>query len=276
MITRCFILFFVFHTVGLNAQEKLNPLPEVLKESSALVHYDNVFISLNDSGNENALYVFNKNGALLNTCVISNVTNVDWEALTYDGEKHLYIGDIGNNANMRKDQRIYKVKIDTVVLKKETTADIIAFQYPDQKEFPPKDDNLYYDAEAIIVRNDSLFVFTKNRTSPFDGISNVYGLSTNSGEQTPKIYPNIQLKQTSWMEDSVTDACFSKGSLFLLTYSKVYELRFVNNDFQIKDEYAFDSFTQKEGLTLVDSYFYITEENEENLSDGAFLYRLKK
>lgn len=126
------ILFLsFFSTFLLFSQEKVAQLPKEIHESSALVKYQDVFISLNDSGNENALYVFDESGELLNKCVLVNTTNVDWEALAYDGETTLYIGDIGNNENKRNDQKIYSVSIIEVISKGKTEAKTIYFTYPD-------------------------------------------------------------------------------------------------------------------------------------------------
>jgi hypothetical protein len=259
------------------SQEEMAQLPDELHESSALVKYENLFISLNDSGNENALYVFNEKGAILNKCTIKNATNVDWEALVYDGDSMLYIGDIGNNENLRTDLKIYGVPILDVIADSVTQAITVTFSYPDQRQFPPADDSLYYDAETLIFRNDSLFIFTKNRTVPFNGIIKVYGLSTDSVSQVPKRYPDINLEPSSWIEDSATDGVMCGEKLFLLTYSKVYVFDWVNGTFnKTNDVYKFDFFTQKEGVAVDEKFIYISEENEEKLSEAAFLYRIKR
>lgn len=277
MIVRITLLLFTFCSWFAFSQEKIAQLPDELHESSALVKYKDVFISLNDSGNENALYVFNEKGIFLNKCVIENATNVDWEALSYDGDSTLFIGDIGNNDNRRKDQTIYSVSIRKVISDSLTEADSIRFNYPDQENFPPEEQNLYYDAETLIFRNDSLFVLTKNRTVPFDGIIKVYGLSTDPGTQSPKIYPDIHLEASSWIEDSATDGTLFGNRLFLMTYSKVYVFEWDGKAFKKLDKvFHFDFFTQKEGIAVDDKFIYITEENEEKLSDAAFLYRIQR
>lgn len=277
MIVKITLLLFTFCSYLAFSQEKIAQLPVELHESSALVKYNDVFISLNDSGNENALYVFDEKGILLNKCTIENAMNVDWEALVYDGDSTLYIGDIGNNNNTRNDQRIYRVSMQEVISDSTVQAETIDFNYPDQESFPPEEKNLYYDAETLIFRNDSLFVLTKNRTVPFDGIIRVYGLSKKSGNQIPKRYPDINLEASSWMEDSATDGVLYGNQLFLMTYSKVYVFEW-NGEFFEKTEkvYHFDYFTQKEGIAVDDDFIYISEENEERLSDASFLYRIKR
>lgn len=274
---RFILLITTFFSFLANSQEKYVELPDEIHESSALVKYNDVFISLNDSGNKNVLYVFSANGLILNECKIINATNVDWEALTYDGDSTLYIGDIGNNDNLRKDQKIYRVSIYNVISDSTIQAEIIDFNYPDQELFPPEEKNLYYDAETLIYRNDSLFILTKNRTVPFDGIIKVYGLSTTSGKQIPKKYPDIHLEASSWMEDSATDGVLYGDLLFLMTYSKVYVFDWSGSTIKKTDKvYPFDFFTQKEGIAVDDSFIYISEENEERLSEAAFLYRIKR
>ncbi|MDX1652894.1 MAG: hypothetical protein R3277_10410 [Brumimicrobium sp.] len=273
--TLSLLLILTFAACGISKPKEVH-LPESLQESSALVYHKGLFISLNDSGGENALYVFSKEGELVNTCTILHAKNVDWEALTFDGVKYLYIGDIGNNANKRKNQKIYKVRIDEVLSQDSTDSEIINFHYPDQEEFPPADTNLYYDAEALIYLNDSLFVFTKNRTVPFDGLSKVYAFSAKEENPTIVIYPPVALKASSWMEDSVTDAHFDGKYLHLLTYSKIYKLKRVNYHWEIEAIQEFETFTQREGLTLVDSFYYLTEESENIMENAARLFTVAK
>ena len=274
---RIIIFIISLFSLSVYAQEKYTELPDDIHESSALVKYEDVFISLNDSGNKNALYVFDRNGVILNECVISNATNIDWEALTFDGDSTLFIGDIGNNQNVRKDQRIYSVSLYEVISDSTTQAGVIDFNYPDQELFPPEEKDLYYDAETLIYRNDSLFILTKNRTVPFDGLIKVYGLSTIPGKQTPERYPNIHLEASSWIEDSATDGVLYGNHLFLMTYSKVCVFDWNGSSFTQSDTiYHFDFFTQKEGIAVDDKYIYISEENEEKLSESAFLYRIKR
>src|SRR5690554_3360487 len=117
MKQRWIILFVIlFPILGLT-QKRVAPLPKELLESSALVKYKCNFITLNDSGNEPELYVFNKKGEITHICFIKNVKNIDWEALAYDGQEYLYIGDIGNNENKRQDLAIHKVKLVDVLVK---------------------------------------------------------------------------------------------------------------------------------------------------------------
>lgn len=270
-----FVFCFVFVFQGL-AQEKIAQLPPELKESSALLKYQNHFFTVNDSDNEPIVFIFNEKGEITHRCFVANVINMDWEALAYDGEKFLYIGDIGNNENNRKDLAIYKVEIDDVLRKDTVNVEIINFSYPDQKEFPPLKSELYYDAEGMIVKDNQLLIFTKNRTEPFDGISKIYTVPTESGTYSAKANGEIKLPATHWLEESVVDATYHENKLYLLTYSKVYTFVWSNNEWVQKKEYLFDSITQKEGIAVDGKYIYITDENNKSLFDGNFLYKMKR
>ena len=92
-----------------NASEtitELYSLPKKLKEVSGIIYTkkDNLFWTLEDSGNSNKIYGLNvENGTLEQTITIENTLNIDWEDITKDNEGNLFIGDFGNNDNVRKD-----------------------------------------------------------------------------------------------------------------------------------------------------------------------------
>src|SRR5690606_33877479 len=81
----------------------LAPLPEVLTESSGLEsNADYSFWSHNDSGNAPKLIRIDTLGQVLQQLEIDAI-NVDWEDMTKDVDGNLYIGDFGNNDNVRTD-----------------------------------------------------------------------------------------------------------------------------------------------------------------------------
>lgn len=274
---RLISISFMLFALPLAGQQKMTALPPALKETSALVLTDDLFLTINDSGNEPVIYVFDKEGTITHECRIANVTNHDWEALVYDGKEHLYIGDIGNNNNKRKNLKVYKVNKDSVLKKQTARAVTINFRYSDQNAFPPEKSQRYYDAEAMVCQGDSLYIFTKNRTEPFDGVSKVYALGIHPGKDhvAQHLY-NLQLEPTHWMEESITDAHLCSDGLFILTYGKVYWYKWNDQDFELKKSYPFDSYTQKEGLTLDKKFFYLTDEDESIMTGGNYLYKLKR
>ena len=57
------------------------------------------------------MYYLSKKGEIKYKRKISSAKNKDWEDITRD-DKYIYIADMGNNFNNRKDLKIYKIPID--------------------------------------------------------------------------------------------------------------------------------------------------------------------
>lgn len=218
-------------------------LPEALNEISGMVCCgDEGLLGINDGGNPAELIEFSsENGQILNRYPLNNATNTDWEALTLNRQTGmLYIADIGNNENKRKDLCIYVVHKDSIK-NPETAVRKISFRYADQTSFPPPRDSMWYDAESALLlkpghfpRTDSLWIITKNRTEPFDGKMYVYAVPLNEGDtvvahlQNAKKYTDGSIKELEW----ITDATFAEynpeyGVMFLSssrTFRAYYEV----------------------------------------------------
>ncbi|MEZ5083304.1 MAG: hypothetical protein R2750_07630, partial [Bacteroidales bacterium] len=133
--------------------------------SSGLMYFDGLPWSFNDSAGKPELYRINSaDGSILQTVLIKNATNVDWEDITQDDE-FIYIGDFGNNAGNRKNLAIYKIKKNQVGNRNRVsiTAELIRFSYADQLSFGEMGQNHNFDCESFISYYDSLILFTKNR-----------------------------------------------------------------------------------------------------------------
>jgi hypothetical protein len=144
----------------------LTPLSATVNETSGLIFWRSCFWTHNDSGGANAIYAIDSiTGSILQTVTITNATNVDWEDIAQD-DSYIYIGDFGNNVNgNRTNLRIYKIaKADintnpTVSV----TATIINYSYSDQTNFAATgSNNTDFDCEAFFVKDDSLYLFSKN------------------------------------------------------------------------------------------------------------------
>tara|TARA_B100000508_G_scaffold141097_1_gene146986 strand:+ start:79545 stop:80369 length:825 start_codon:yes stop_codon:yes gene_type:complete len=269
----CLIILF---PTALICQKPLADLSSDLAETSALILIGDEFYTINDSGNKPVIYLFDKKGQIIHECIVGNAENYDWEALAYDGQ-YIYIGDIGNNNNDRKNLKIYRVNKDSVRNSDRVLAESMSFNYEGQNAFPPEKQHLYFDAESLVCNNDSLFIFTKNRTEPFDGVSRVYSFRWKKDQSVEAKYLyDLNLNPTNWMEESITDAHLCGEDLFIMTYAKVYWFKWKGNSFQKEKTYLFKGFTQKEGLTLDKKHFYITDENESLLGSGNKLYKLKR
>ena len=152
-----FIFFFVI--INLEAQTIISEieLPISVYETSGLEIINNNLITINDSGNPSNLYYLNQDGELLFKRMFNELKNNDWEDLTADDE-FIYIADIGNNFDTRKNLEIIKVPINP----ENNSFELISFYYPEQDDFSFKQLS-FYDAEGLISIGDYLFIFTKNR-----------------------------------------------------------------------------------------------------------------
>ena len=164
-MTRLFRLsIFVFLTLPLTAQTQTakpprrTPLPAELKEVSGMVRTVSGDVwMLNDSRNPPLLFRYDPvQGRLLETRRLP-VPNRDWEDLATDPQGNLYVGDVGNNRNARRDLRIYRYHPATGAL------DSILLRYPDQRDFAPASDRWWnFNCEAMVWHGDSLHLFSKN------------------------------------------------------------------------------------------------------------------
>lgn len=255
-------------------------LPDVLIESSGIyVSNPNRIWSHNDSGNTNELFCFDTTGALLRTLLIANATNVDWEELAVDDQGRVYINDAGNNRNDRTDLVIYRIPNPETITEDQVNAQAINFIFEDQYQFPPPETNLNFDIEAMIWKNDSLFLFTKNRSSPQTGYCKMYSVPAHPGIYTARLIDSVYLGETNH-EARVTAADYNPqtGELLLLTRTKIVSFtNFSGNRFFEGDmsEYYFDTqMGQIEALAFVDNTtLYITE--EVGRRNDAYLYEVK-
>lgn len=128
-----------------------------------------VYWTHNDSGDGPVIYAVTAEGRLLGQFEVTGAEANDWEAITADGQGHLYVGDIGNNGNARRDLTVYRVPEPTVPMQGEPVEGTVAaerairFHYPEQTEFPPAARN--FDAEALFYdrRAETLYLLTKHR-----------------------------------------------------------------------------------------------------------------
>lgn len=247
-------------------------LPEKLSESSGLEFLDsNTLVSINDGGHKAKLFVLNLDGSLRKKVTVFEEKNKDWESLASDG-KFLYIADFGNNNNSRKKTFILKIKIADILAKKEVKAKRINFNYSEQKSFPADKKNFNFDAEALVCIGDSLAFFTKNNSTPWTGKSYCYMLSKTPGKYTLKKSFEIEIGPNGWLIDAVTGADYYDGKLYLLTYNRKIQLNFAENKWIMENEYVFETYSQKEGILIInENEFYIVDEKSTILGGGNLL-----
>lgn len=177
--------------VGLGASAAQTPAARVshppLNEMSGIVksrRYPDVFWVHNDSGDAPRLFAVRADGTVVMPAYLSNdffvgdtpvdgkkpypgvmidgAANSDWEDITLDNDT-LYIADLGNNGNARRDLAIYTLpEPNPEATQRAHVLKRLPVAYPDQSAFPDPA-RWHFDCEAVFVYNGRLHVVTKHR-----------------------------------------------------------------------------------------------------------------
>ena len=272
-----YLLILISQNVYSQYKEGRIKLPEELKEISGLEKVnDSLLVAMNDGGNEPLLFFINLKGEILHSTRINNVVNTDWEDLTTDTNGNLYIADVGNNFNNRKELKILKINLAESLQKDSLSAEIIEFNYEDQIAFPPETAKLNYDCEGIYFSNDSLFLISKNRSKPWNGVASIYGLPSKKGAYIAKKVNELPLGNGGWRQHAVTAADKSNEKLFILTYSYLIEFNETDHGLVQFNQYTFNEFTQKEALVVFSEKLIVVAAESHPLLGGPFLHLIRK
>lgn len=270
-----FFTVFLYSTVVFAQQIKSVDLGNKLTEISGLAQLaTNVFVGINDSGNKAELFLFNENGESIKTVAITNATNIDWEDLAMD-DTYLYIGDIGNNLNKRKDLCVYRVLKSDVLNQTKVLAEKLSYAYSNQTDFPPKKRDYNFDAEALIVLNDSLWIIAKNNAEPWNGNAAVYMIPKTPGNHVAEEKGTVFTGSVDWWEDAITGADLFEGRLYILTYNRV--LVFNPNKLHEPSKLLlkFERITQKESIVVVDKNTLYIADEKQMIIGGGKLYKIE-
>lgn len=164
-------------------------LPKSLDESSGLEVINGKIISMNDSGGEDELYIFNEKGKKEKTLEIKGARNKDWESLASNSTE-FFIGDIGNNSGNRDNLVIYHFPLSNLG-EKSVKAQKIHFQYANQNEFPYESRNHSFDGESLIALEKELVIFSKDWAK---NTTQVYHIPLNSDIENLSISPSEKLQ----------------------------------------------------------------------------------
>ena len=265
--------------IGAHAQ--VNPifvgnLPLEIDESSGLefTSEDNLW-SHNDTDFDPRIFKVDETGVLISSLDLTNVTVVDFEDVAFDGLINFYIGDFGNNLNDRTDLKVYKIP-NPELLSGSIVPEVINFTLSDQSAFPPSENNMNFDIEAMFFFNDHLHLFTRNRTNPFDGLIKHYKLPAEAGEHVAQLqgafFGNLSDEYSSATgadisPDGTRMALLTEGSVFLF-----YD--YTGDDFFNGQSHYnfFDDVTSKEGLVFIDAcQIMICEESPDGINPGRLL-----
>jgi len=252
-------------------------LPKSLKESSGIENLEGSdnFWMINDSGNSNELFEITSKGKIKQVVEVVNARNKDWEDLASNGNNQLFIGDFGNNNNKRKDLAIYSVNINQIKDGK-VSATKISFYFEDQEKFPPKKKDRNFDVEAFVYKEGYFYLFTKNRSSKFDGATKLYKLLAQEGEQKAVLTGTFVTCQDQ-SDCLITSAALSKDKnvLVLLTHNKLFQFtNFKGGNFfdGVIKEIRLHHKTQKEAVCFKGEELFMTDEVVK--SNGGNLYKV--
>ena len=176
----------------------------------------------NDSGDSARIFAIGTKGEDLAEFRVKGAENYDWEDIAAyknkSGECFLYIGDIGNNARVRGEFQIYRIKEPSVSGKNSAsteTAETIKFAYPDFR----------HDAETLMVnpKNDDIYILSKR----LSGASGVYKLKSDFSLSKT----NILEKITDFTVPAVPNGFLTGGDIspdgkrvIICDYFQAYEL----------------------------------------------------
>ncbi|MFK7813095.1 MAG: hypothetical protein AB8B59_11410, partial [Maribacter sp.] len=149
----------------------------------------------------------------------------------------------------------------------------------DQKEFPPKQKGLLYDAEAFFHYDNHLYIFTKNRANPFNGETSVYKIPDQKGSYKAEFLGKIQLC-SDWDTCRVTSADISPNGekIVLLGYGKIWVLSdFYGGDISktIIEEIDLGIRTQLESVCFTDNKtLLLSDEVREDIGGNLYSFKL--
>ncbi|MCF6347301.1 MAG: hypothetical protein L3J20_03265 [Flavobacteriaceae bacterium] len=240
-------------------------LPHFLKEVSGIqtVKNSDLIWMLNDGGNSNKIYGLSDKGKLKKELVI-NAKNHDWEDLTTDDKGNLYIGNFGNNHNVRKNLAILKINHKDLLNEKNVDIERIQFYYPSQHKFPPKKKHLYFDTEAFFFYNDSIYLFTRSRVKDDYGKTSLYKIPAITGNHTAQFISEFTF--CNELKCSITSAAisFDKKKVILLSHDTVILFTDFKNDNFFSGKVTLlplNHKSQKEGVCFKNNNtLYITDE----------------
>ena len=263
-----------------NYSNKLTSVTHHLDEISG-IEFDKAgnLWAINDSGNSTEIHQIDTLGNIIRSINISNAKNIDWEDLTQNRYGHFFIGGFGNNKNKRNDLTVYKIENPIDIKGNVAIAEIIRFKYQDQDHSKQHDSIKNFDLEAFVAYKGALYLFTKNRTKPFNGFTNLYKIGNYASNHKAKMISRFKTCKSGKYQCWITSAAISpnRKKLALLGSNKIWIFKnWKNDDFFSGDVKEIDLgiITQKEAITFAnDSLVIIADEKFKGI--GGNLYEIE-
>lgn len=274
LLIKWIMLFFA--SIPVNAQvSEVFILSDDLKEISGLeLLNDSTLVAFNDGGNKSEIYLLNLQGEIKKVVDVLDTKNRDWEDITRDDE-YIYIGDIGNNLNKRNNLSIVKIKIADLLQKDEVKAEKIEFSYAEQNSFPPEEDSLFYDAEGMALYNDSIWVFTKDRSVPFQGLTHIYKIPTKPGTYKVSASHKIDIGDDGWWKDGITGVDYFENQFYILTYNRYIVMNIENGELNKTSEHIFDAITQRESIVVLNNEAIFVADEHNPIVGDVKMYKIQ-
>ena len=252
-----------------------------LKEISG-IEFDksNQLWAINDGGDDAKLYRLSEDGSISKEVLVTNAKNIDWEDITQNDFGHFFLGDFGNNKQERRWLTIYKIENPIDIKGNSTQAEIIKFTYPELNDQPVAPNKRNYDLEAFVAFGRHLYLFTKNRTKPFDGITNVYKVGDHAANFNAQLVDSFQTCTTMEKLCWITSAALSpsRKKLVLLDSTSIWLFEnFEGDKFFSGDVSQIDLgiVTQKEAITFYDENTLVfTDEEFKGIGGNAYVIKL--
>lgn len=252
-------------------------MPKDLEEVSGneFIADSNLIWMANDSGNKSELFAISEKGKVIKVVDVK-AKNHDWEDLASDKDGNLYIGDFGNNNNKRKNLVILKIEKKDLE-KEDADVEKIKFKYPNQKKYPPKKKNRFFDTESFFFFKGNLYIFTKSRVKKEYGKTFLYKIPAKKGDYVAELigeYENCNDNEC-WITSA--DISPNGKKMVLLSQQNILVFsNFLGDDFlsgnvrEIKLTYS----SQKEGVCFKDDNTLLITD-EKTRGSGGNLYELK-
>ena len=239
-------------------------LSDSLAETSGLIHWNDFLWTHNDNNDTRLYRLDTLTGGINESYQLGTNDNTDWEDIAQDKD-YIYIGDFGNNASGNRTD-LHILRIDKSTLNAgEPVIDTLFFSYSDQIDFQPADaNNTDYDCEAMLVIEDSIFLFTKQWIS---GQTAVYSFPKTPGTHTADLRDHFNV------QGLITGAaCHPSTGVVALCGYNVLLPPFIYLLFDFEGTRFFSgnvrridippSFLQIEGITTFDGVkYYLTNES---------------
>lgn len=267
-------------TYDLYSKKRVSFDPQLSEISGIEFDKRNRLWGVNDSGDDPVLYQLADDGSIARRVVVSNAKNIDWEDMTQNEFGHFFLGDFGNNDQSRRWLTIYKIENPIDIKGDSTEAEIIKFTYPEMDGSEIAPDQRNFDLEAFVEFDHNLYLFTKNRTSPFDGITNLYRIGDYAANFDAELIGSFKtcttLEKLCW----ITSAALSpdRKMLVLLDSTSLWLFEnFKGDNFFSGDVSRIDLgiVTQKEAVTFYDSNTIVfTDEEFNGIGGNAYVIKL--